>query len=71
LKDGHDLLALRLVTSLWICIFSIVLMARLLNSHASYFSIWESTFQLDLEEDIQIVVNPSSKRLVSMKNFNF
>jgi len=31
----------------------------------------ESTFQLDLEEDIQIMVNPSSKRLVSMNLFNF
>jgi hypothetical protein len=74
LKHGHDLLALRLVTSihdpcLWIYSFLIVFMARLLDFHASCFSILESTFQLDLWEGIQIVVNSSFKRLVSMNPF--
>jgi len=41
-------------------------MDRLIDSHATYFSSLESTFQLDFEEGIQIVVNPSFKRLVSM-----
>ena len=38
-------------------------MARLLDSHASYFSILESTFQFDLEKDIQNMVNTSSKKV--------
>jgi hypothetical protein len=44
-------------------------MARLLDFHASCFSILESTFQLDLWEGIQIVVNSSFQRLVSMNPF--
>jgi hypothetical protein len=57
LKHGHDLLALRLVTSIHSFEFvacSIVLMARLFDSHANYFSILEGTFYLDVEEVIQI-----------------
>jgi hypothetical protein len=73
-KHGHDLLAFRLVRSIHYFAFvacSVVLMARLLDFHASYFSILESTFQLGLEEGIQIMVNPSSKRLVSTNPFTF
>jgi hypothetical protein len=74
LKDGHDLLALRLVTSIKSFEFvacSIVLMDRFIDFHASHFSILESNFQLDLEKGIQIMVSPSSKRLMSIDPFNF
>jgi hypothetical protein len=73
-KDGYDVLALSLVTSIQSFEFvacSIVLMARFIDFHASYFSILDCDFQLDLEEGIQNVVSPSSKKLVSMKPFNF
>jgi hypothetical protein len=33
-------------------------MARLLDSHASYFFILERTFQWDLGEHVQIMVDP-------------
>ena len=71
MKDGHDLLALRLVTSIHSSEIVAFHFFMLLDSHAIYFSILESTFQLDLEEGIQIMVNPPSKRLVPMNPFNF
>jgi len=46
-------------------------MATLLDSHSSSFSILESTFPIGHLCKAQIVVNPSSKRLVSMNTFKF
>jgi hypothetical protein len=48
-------------------------MASLLDSHSSSFSILESTFPIGhlCKASKQIVVNPSSKRLVSMNTFKF
>ena len=46
-------------------------MATLLDSHSSSFSILESTFSIGHLCQAQIVVNPLSKRLVSMNTFKF
>ena len=67
-NHGHNLLDLRLVTSMHFfkfIAFQLYWWIDCLISHSSYFSILESTFYLDLEEGIQIVVNQSSKRLAS------
>ena len=55
---------------LWFCcLISFILMATLLDSHSSSFSILESTFPIGHLCKAQIVVNPSSKRLVSLNTF--
>ena len=46
-------------------------MATVLDSHSSSFSILESTFPIEHLYKAQIVVNSSSKRLVSMNKFKF
>ena len=46
-------------------------MARLLDSHSSSISILDSTFPIGHLCKAQIVVNLSSKRLVSMNTFKF
>jgi hypothetical protein len=46
-------------------------MARSLDCHASYFSILESTFQLDLQEGIQIVVNPFFQKVGVYEHISF
>ena len=52
------------------CLISVVLMAILLDSHSSSFSILESTFNWTLCKAFkQIMKKPSSKRLVSMNPF--
>ena len=57
---------------LWFCcLISFVLMAILLDSHSSSFSILESTFLIGHLCKAQIMMNPSSKRLVSMNIFKF
>ena len=56
---------------LWFCcLISFVLMATLL-AHSSSFSILKSTFSIGHLCKAQIVVNPASKRLVSMNTFKF
>ena len=57
---------------LWFCsLISVVLVATLLDSHSSSFSILESTFSIGHLCKAQNMVNPSSKRLVSMNTFKF
>ena len=57
---------------LWFCsLITVVLMAILLDSHSNSFSILESTFLIGHLCKAQIMVNPSSKRLVSTNIFKF